>query len=316
MGELINSDNIMFYQEDGYCSKYMHIEKAYFNFNKLEKKVKLSIWDDMNFSVWINDDSLYSNITSITCDITIEDKIYFALNRMLGKDNILIIDDDDTREILKNYMEFKRKENIIQIIFHDEDIDKPTFERFKVFIKNIVSDGRSKIEDYNIKYRLVKFFKESSEILTNLNHQYSLDEYYEILRQEGIYKGINPFLSQTNRWFKNSCESCYNCLRECGNSMDYWCKGYIPFNYSDLLKHKNDNDHCATCEYSISKELFESIISENVEYKDLTIEECEKKIGYCELFDTDTIPKKLGYWCPSYLKQENQLVKKLIKKTI
>lgn len=55
------------------------------------------------------------------------------------------------------------------------------------------------MEDFNIKYRLVRFFREAVEILTNDYHQYTLDECFEILKQQGIYDGENPFVHITNR---------------------------------------------------------------------------------------------------------------------
>lgn len=192
-----NGNIIRITSNEGYCTHNVHIEKAFMKNENLDKIIRFSIWDDMSFSTYINNNDLYSDITKIIFNIEITDQIYFALNRMLGKDNNLIIDDDDTREIMKNYMEFKRNENIIQVIFHDEDVNKPMFERFKIFIKNIVSDSRSKIEDLNIKYRLVRFFREAEEILINDNHQYSLDEYYEILKYQKLCSGNNPFLTSS-----------------------------------------------------------------------------------------------------------------------
>lgn len=190
-----NGNIIKITSTEGYCTHNIYIEKAFMINGNLEKIIKFSIWDDIAFSTYIKDKNLYLDITDIVFDIEITDQIYFALNRMLGKDNNLIIDDDDTSEIMKNYMEFKRKENIIQIIFHDENIDKPMFERFKIFVKNIASDSRSKIEDFNIKYRLVKFFREAEEMLINENHQYTFDEYYEILKYQNLCNNSNPFLS-------------------------------------------------------------------------------------------------------------------------
>lgn len=209
---------------DGYCTEDIHIEKVFFNNNELNKIIKFSIWDDMSFSSYIVDEELYSDRIEIDYEIEIDDLIYFALNRLLGKDNILIVDDDGTREEFKNYMEIKRENNKIIITFHDEDINKPIFERFSVFIKNIGPDARSKIKDINIKYRLISFFKEAREILTEEFHQYSFDECYEILKQ----KGNNPFLIN-NILFKNSTESCLNSLTQCSNednTIENWCNNY------------------------------------------------------------------------------------------
>lgn len=225
----VNNNIIRILVEQGYCTENIFIEKTFLNNNELEKTISFSIWDDMSFRTYIHNDDLYSDIMDLSFEINIEDKIYFALNRLLGIDDSLVIDDDDTREKLKNYMEFKREKNKFIITFHDEDIDKALFERFNVFIKNIGPDGRSKIEDFNIKYRLVKFFREAKAILINEYHQYTFDEYFEILKYEGLYEGVNPFLPKINKWFKNPSESCLNCFRECDKekSIDYWCNSYL-----------------------------------------------------------------------------------------
>lgn len=310
--QIKNKNNIFrILTEEGYCSDNVHITKAILNGKELEKTITFSIWDDMLFSADIISAELYSSLTELSFEIDIDDQIYFSLNRMLGVNNIFIIDDDNTRKILQNYLVFKRDNDKIIITFYDKDIDKPLFERFKIFIKNVSPDLRSKIKDYNVKYRLLKFFREATEILINENHQYTLDECFELLKQQGMCDGENPFISKTNKYFKNSCESCYNCVADCNKEkkIDYWCESYIP------LSNKKANESCETCEYSLSQELIDSIISENSEYKDLTYEEIYEKIGYCELIDSIEIPRKLGYWCPAYLKKDSEeTVKKLVPK--
>lgn len=243
-----NGNIIRIVTEQGYCSNNVHITKAFFENEELKKAITFSIWDDMSFNTYIHNEELCLDITELSFDIDIEDKIYYALNRMLGRSNSLIIDDDDTREELRNYLEFKRTNNKIIITFHDEDIEKPLFERFTIFIKNIEPDSRSKIDNFNIKYRLVKFFREAEEILTNEFHQYSLDECFELLKQQGIYDGENPFLHKTNRYYKNSSECCLNCLTTCDRVdkvIDNWCEKYTPNReeyYTHLLKAKSEEE--------------------------------------------------------------------------
>ena len=246
-----NGNIIRIVTEQGYCSNNVHITKAFFENEELKKAITFSIWDDMSFNTYIHNEELCLDITELSFEIDIEDKIYYALNRMLGRSNSLIIDDDDTREELRNYLEFKRTNNKIIITFHDEDIEKPLFERFTIFIKNIGPDSRSKIDDFNIKYRLVKFFREAEEILTNEFHQYSLDECFELLKQQGIYDGENPFLHKTNRYYKNSSECCLNCLTTCDRVdkvIDNWCEKYTPNReeyYTHLLKAKGEDESCS-----------------------------------------------------------------------
>lgn len=308
--QINNKGNIVrIVTEEGYCTNNVYITKAFFKDGELDKTVTFSIWDDMSFNTHIHNKELCLDITELSFEIDIDDQIYFALNRMLGRDNSLIIDDDDTRDELRNYLEFKRINNTIVVTFHDEDIEKPLFERFTIFIKNIGPDPRSKIDDFNVKYRLVRFFREAEEILINENHQYTFDEYFEILKQQSIYKGENPFFRRSNRYFKNPSECCLNCLTTCDRddkTIDNWCDKYNPNKeeyYTNLLKSKNKDEHCSNCEYSLSPEVIDSIIEENSEYRDMSYDEAVKRIGHCELFETIDVPRKLDYWCPSYLKK-------------
>lgn len=178
------------------------IEKAYLKDDSLDKTITLLKTDDMKFTAYKQDLADYSDLVELEYEVTIEDKIYFALNRLLGNNDEMFIDDDFTRDEYRNYLIIKRKQNKIVFIFHDEDIQKLTFERFNVFIINIVSDGRSKIKDINTKSRLLNFFKEASEILLSDNHQYTLDEYYEILKSNGIYTEKNPFIVENEETTK------------------------------------------------------------------------------------------------------------------
>ena len=97
----------------------------------------------------------------------------------------------------------------------------------------------------------------------------------EILKQQSIYIGENPFLRRSNRYFKNPSECCLNCLTTCDRDdkdIDNWCDKYNPNReeyYTHLLKSKNKDEHCSNCEYSLSPEVIDSIIEENSEYRDI-----------------------------------------------
>ena len=99
---------------------------------------------------------------------------------MLGKDNELIIDDDDTYQRLKRYLIIKKVNDIYKIIFIN-NLEKNDYEsnKFRVFIKNIGPDCRSKIIDFSIKKRIVDFFKEVEETLLEDYHQITFEEYIE-----------------------------------------------------------------------------------------------------------------------------------------
>lgn len=237
-----NENNIIkLNTEENYCYKVINIEKNYINNGKIEKKISFAIWDDIRFDSYLMNQNIHFNNNEITYEIKIEDQIYFALNRLLGKEGLLIIDDDHTKEQLKKYIKLQKDYNRILITFHDEVTDKFSIDRFSVFIKNIGPDPRSKIKDINIKYRLIDFFKEAEEILTNEFHQYTLDETFELMQKKYKLKGNNPFLSKTN---KNTGEYCLNCNKNCItniNDIYNWCENYIPnekTNYINNPKQK------------------------------------------------------------------------------
>ena len=46
------------------------------------------------------------------------------------------------------------------------------------------------------KAKLCKLFYELEEILQNKNHQYTLDEYYELLKSKNNIKEDNPFIKK------------------------------------------------------------------------------------------------------------------------
>jgi hypothetical protein len=224
-----NDNKIHISDQNEYSIEIIDIEKAFFKDKILDKKLTFYIYDDVIFKGYLfgNDVPLFSDITCINFEITIEDKIYFALNRLLGTKQSFIIDDDETTEELKNYLEIKRLDNKFIISIYDKDINKPVSDRFRIFIKNIGPDPRSKIDDCNIKFRICAFFKEAKEILLNENHQYSLDEYYEILKNQGYYNDSNPFI-KNNRLYRYSYECCDNCINNCKNKEEnnYWCYNY------------------------------------------------------------------------------------------
>ena len=101
---------------------------------------------------------------------------------LLNYDDELLIDDDDTKDDNKKYLVVYRKNNTIFIDFID-NVDyynqMNLTEKFYVFIKNIVFDGRSKIDQLHkdTKKRLYLFFNEIYEILINNYNQISIEEY-------------------------------------------------------------------------------------------------------------------------------------------
>lgn len=227
---IVNENHITIYINSGYATDTISIVKAYFKDGKIDKTITFTIWDDISFRAYDFDNNHMSRSNQIDFDISIDDKFYFALNRLLGDDDSLLIDDDDTKEKFVNYMKISRENNKILISIHNEELNKPNFERFSVFVKNVGPDVRSKIDDFNIKYRIYKFFMEAKEILLNECHQYTLDEYIEILKANNLFEGDNLFI-KNERKFKNASESCLNCCNKyCteDKSISNWCSNYNP----------------------------------------------------------------------------------------
>ena len=91
-------------------------------------------------------------------------------------DKKFIIDDDETSEILEKYMVIEDVNNNIKIKFVNNLCGEYDFYRFYVFIKNIVPDPRSKIDDYKTKIRIVNFLRDCEKVLLEEYHQITMDE--------------------------------------------------------------------------------------------------------------------------------------------
>lgn len=167
----------------------INISLGYFNDNDLEKILELSMSDDFNFfgTSFIDDED------QLEFSIDANNPMFFAFNRLINGKETLIIDDDDTFDEKKKYLEIKREENNIKIIFHNNISN--SYDKFNIFIKNIFNDGRSKMPS-DVKSKLCKLFFELEEILQNKNHQYTLDEYYELLKSKNNIKEDNPFIKR------------------------------------------------------------------------------------------------------------------------
>ena len=166
---------------DNYCGYHLSIVKTYKGKDNI-KTIRLNMWDDFAFTGY-SSDNYNDNIEVIDFKFDSNDPLYFPLNRLLEYQNPIIIDDDETYGELRKYMEIKKEDDDITITFNDTMIkeeDYDPFEKWRVFIKNIAADSRSKIEDDNLKYKLIEFFREVQEIFSSDYHQISIDEYLEL----------------------------------------------------------------------------------------------------------------------------------------
>ena len=177
----INDDRILKYNiSDGFAKDEYIIMEGFIKDDEIEKTYYLRQWDDYGFTAWIND--IDKDIKNITYEFDMNHPLYIPLIHLLNYDEELIIDDDDTSELNKKCMRIYKKEDKIIIDFInllEEDNYYSSSEKFHVFIKNIVTDGRSKIDcQYkDTKERLFTFFDEVYDIFTNDHQQISIEEY-------------------------------------------------------------------------------------------------------------------------------------------
>lgn len=177
----INDDRILkFYISDGYAQPMYTIMEGFIENDEIKKTYNLSQWDDYGFTAWIN--NIDKDIKTISYEFDINHPLYIPLIHLLNYDEELIIDDDDTYELNKKCMRIYKKKDKILVDFINKLEDNnyySTSEKFHVFIKNIVTDGRSKIDcQYkDTKERLSVFFNEVYDIFTKDHQQISIEEY-------------------------------------------------------------------------------------------------------------------------------------------
>ena len=174
----INNNRTLIYNitKDSFITTYT-IKEIFLENNKLKKIYTLSMWDDYNFNSYVDSDDT-NDIVSYEFDK--DHPLFLALFHLLNYDEELLIDDDSTMEDDKKYMLIKRIKDKIYILFvnklgNNEFLSK----EFNVFIKNILYDGRSKIDSKSkdTKIRLNDFFNEVYEDIINEYHQISIEEY-------------------------------------------------------------------------------------------------------------------------------------------
>ena len=163
------------------------IQKGYFSDGVLEKIIKFEMGDDFAFEGYSYD--IYRReVQNISFDFNVDDPLYIPISTLLMGNNQLIIDDDKTPDALRKYMEIKKYEDRITIKFQNNmvnDKDYDFFYKWKVFIKNVSIDPRSKIKDNNIKTSLIEFFEETAEHFFENDYQVIVDDFsFEIKNQE------------------------------------------------------------------------------------------------------------------------------------
>ncbi len=175
----INDNRVILYNiSKGYSKHTYTITEGLMENGEVKKTYSLSQWDDYGLNGWTDNDE---NVNKVSFEFDMDHPLFLPLLHLLNYDDELTIDDDDSVENNKKYMSIYRKDNKIYMDFVDnlKDDNQINFgERFHVFIKNILPDGRSKIDrDHkDTKKRLIVFFNEAHEVLVKKCHQISIEE--------------------------------------------------------------------------------------------------------------------------------------------
>lgn len=160
----------------------------------LIKTISFNMWDDFSFSADTLDYEEYKK-DNLKFKIEKENPLYKPLKDFLGEDKEFLLDDDTTKKINQKTMKIEDVENRILITFsnikEEKELLEDSEEKFKVFIKNIMYDGRSKLdqsiyeEKNDVKKRLMNLIcdmecaiagKEELEDIIMKNEIYYLDE--------------------------------------------------------------------------------------------------------------------------------------------
>ena len=117
--------------------------------NKPEKRLKFSMWDDFQFEGEPKEFNLL-DLEKIEFDIEKDNPLFESIKRFLDEDKEFVLDDDATWGINNKIMKITNNEESIKVEFINNgkgQEEQSKLDRYKVFIKNIISDGRSKLDD-------------------------------------------------------------------------------------------------------------------------------------------------------------------------
>ncbi len=171
--------------QEGYLVNQISLATGYIEDEDLVKSLNLSISDDISFHGYSH---CMSNSASLTFEFELDNPIYFCLDRLLGEDMSLIIDDDDSRELMQKYMVIQRENMFIKIVFVNTNLNVENHHKFGAFIRNVAPDNRSKVNNITIKPRLLNFFKDCETTLLEEYHQITLREYLETKRINSLVR--------------------------------------------------------------------------------------------------------------------------------
>ena len=154
------------------------------------------MWDDYNFNSYVDS---YDTSSIVSYEFDKNHPLFLALFHLLNYDEELLIDDDGTIEEEKKYLLIKKIKDKIYILFVNK-LENNEFlsKKFNVFVKNILYDGRSKVDikSKDTKIRLNNFFNEVYEDLINEYHQISIEEYLLNNSDKKEYQQIKKYFQK------------------------------------------------------------------------------------------------------------------------
>lgn len=180
----IKKENIVY----DYCLDANHstnLRLYWMNENGDDFEKELNFYKSSDYMFWGNKNNDITSTEQIQFEIEKDNLIYQPLKDFLRDEKQIIIDDDSTREENKRFMEIQDKSQQIVISLLDNREQANSFDIYKlnVFIKNILYDGRSKIDRNGLdtKDRLAQFFyeinREFSKQIKYNSYEYSLMKY-------------------------------------------------------------------------------------------------------------------------------------------
>ena len=176
----LSDDRVLIYKTSkGHIIENRIIMEGFIENGEVIKNYIFSEDDDFLFDAYAKTKNTKNNIVF---KFDINHPLYFPLKHLLLNDNELIIDDDHTRHIEKKYLKIQKQEDIITVSYVN-NLEKNDFEteKFDIFIKNILYDGRSKVDvqKKDTKKRLLEFFYEADKILSGKDYQMTFEEAIE-----------------------------------------------------------------------------------------------------------------------------------------
>ena len=160
---------IIFENGETYPNRFF-IRECFMKDSDVEKEYVLVMSNVFHLSAYTNN----FDLRKVTFEFDHNHPLYIPLLKLLHDKDELIIDDDNTIYEEAKYMRVYKDGNIF-IEFRDKLIDNDTkydFDRFTIFINNIYP-AKSIIDrkDSRTKFYLQDFFKESCDVLENIDNK-------------------------------------------------------------------------------------------------------------------------------------------------